>query len=67
MLQEFVETIECITTFGYQPRTYHGGNLLVVLCLVDRTPVEIEWRVPLARLGLFIHWFVIGMIENMIT
>jgi hypothetical protein len=40
-------------------------NLLVVLCLADRTPVEVEWQVPLVRLGLFIPWFVIGIFENL--
>jgi hypothetical protein len=33
-----------------------------VLCLVDRTSVEGEWQVPITRLGLFIPWFMIGMI-----
>ncbi len=27
-------------------------NPLVVLCLADRTLVEVEWQVPLVRLGL---------------
>jgi hypothetical protein len=35
-----------------------------VLCLAVRTPVEVEWLVPLARLWLFIPWFMIGMFEN---
>jgi hypothetical protein len=36
-------------------------NSLVVLCLADRTPVEVEWQVPLVRLGLFIPWFMNGI------
>jgi hypothetical protein len=36
-----------------------------VLCLAVRTPVEVEWLVPLARLWLFIPWFMIGMFENL--
>jgi hypothetical protein len=28
-------------------------NPLVVLCLVDRTPVEVRWHVPLARFRAF--------------
>jgi hypothetical protein len=28
-------------------------NLLVVLCLVDRTLVEVEWQVPLMRFMTF--------------
>jgi hypothetical protein len=30
----------------------HCGNSLVVLCLADRTPLEVEWQVALMRLGL---------------
>jgi hypothetical protein len=37
-------------------------NPLVVLCLADRILVEVEWQVTLTRLGLFVPWFVIGMI-----
>jgi hypothetical protein len=40
-------------------------NSLVVLCLVDRTLVEVKWQVPLVRLGLFIPWFMIGIFENL--
>jgi hypothetical protein len=28
-------------------------NLLVVLCLADRTPVEVEWQTPLTRFRAF--------------
>jgi hypothetical protein len=28
-------------------------NLLVVLCLADRTLVEVEWQVPLVRFKAF--------------
>jgi hypothetical protein len=33
---------------------------LVMLRLEDRTPIEVEWQVPLARLGLFRPWFING-------
>jgi hypothetical protein len=33
---------------GY-PWSYHGGNPLEWLCLVNRTTVEVEWLVPLTR------------------
>jgi hypothetical protein len=36
-----------------------------VVSIADRTPVEVEWEVPLVRLVLFIpYWFMDGMIEN---
>jgi hypothetical protein len=56
-LQEFIETLECILLFPYHPWTYCGGSSLVVLFLADRTTVEVEWQVPLVRLGPFIPWF----------
>jgi hypothetical protein len=28
-------------------------NPLIVLCLADRTPVEVEWQVPLVRFRAF--------------
>jgi hypothetical protein len=28
-------------------------DILVVLCLADRTPVEVEWQVPLMRFRAF--------------
>jgi hypothetical protein len=31
---------------------------LVVVCLVDRTTVEVEWQVPLARVGAFIPFWL---------
>jgi hypothetical protein len=64
MLLEFNETLECILPFVYHLDLIVVENSLVVLCLADGTLVEVEWQVPLTRLGLFIPWFVNGMIEN---
>jgi hypothetical protein len=36
-------------TFVYHLDHIMVENLLVVLCLVDRTPVEVEWQTPLTR------------------
>jgi hypothetical protein len=36
------ETIECIIPFVYHLDPIVVENLLVMLCLVDRTPVEVE-------------------------
>jgi hypothetical protein len=38
-------------------------NPLVVLCLVDRTLVEVEQQIPLMRFRAFIPWFEIGMLR----
>jgi hypothetical protein len=54
MSQEFIESLECITTFVYHLDPIVVENSLVVLCLADITPVEVEWQVPLVRLGLLI-------------
>jgi hypothetical protein len=43
MFQEFIETLECNNTLCISLSSYRGGNPLVVLCLADRTPVEVEW------------------------
>jgi hypothetical protein len=42
MLWELNETIECIIPFVYHLAPIVVENLLVMLCLVDRTPVEVE-------------------------
>jgi hypothetical protein len=39
-------------------------NLLVVLCLVNRTLVEVEWQIPLVRFNTFIPWFKIRMLRT---
>jgi hypothetical protein len=41
-LQELNETLECIIPFVYHLETYLVENSLVVLCLADRTLVEVE-------------------------
>jgi hypothetical protein len=43
MLQELNETLECIIPFLYHLDPIVMENPLVVLCLADRTLVEIEW------------------------
>jgi hypothetical protein len=48
-------------TFLYHLDPIMVKNLLVVLCLVDRTPIEVKWQFPLARFRTFIPWFMIGM------
>jgi hypothetical protein len=30
-------------------------NLLVVLCLTDKTLVEVKWQVPLVRFSAFLY------------
>jgi hypothetical protein len=42
-----------ITTFVYHLDPVVVENLLVVLCLADRTTVEVEWQVPLAGFRAF--------------
>jgi hypothetical protein len=39
-------------------------NPFVVLCLVDRIPVEVECQTPLARFRAFIPCFEIGMLRT---
>jgi hypothetical protein len=41
------------TLFIYDLDPIIMENLLVVLCLADRTLVEIEWQIPLARFRAF--------------
>jgi hypothetical protein len=53
MLYQLNETLECIIPFVYHLAPIIVENLLVVLCLVDRTPVEVEWQTPLARFRAF--------------
>jgi hypothetical protein len=48
-------------------RSYCGGSSIVVLCIEDRTPIEVEWQVPLTILRLLYPWFVNGTFENMIN
>jgi hypothetical protein len=43
MLLELNETLECIIPFLYHLAPIVVENPLVVLCLVDRTPVEVKW------------------------
>jgi hypothetical protein len=33
--------------------SYHGGNMLLLLCLAYRPRVEVRWHLPLARLELY--------------
>jgi hypothetical protein len=55
----------CVYVIGveWNPRSYVVEDLLVVLCLADRTPVEVEWQTPLVRFraflypGLRLEWF----------
>jgi hypothetical protein len=47
------ETLECIIPFIYHLDPIVVENPLVVLCLVDRTPVEVEWQTPLTRFRVF--------------
>jgi hypothetical protein len=61
MLLVLNETLECIIPFVYHVDPIMVENLIVVLCLVDRTSVEVEWQVALARFRAFIPWFEIGM------
>jgi hypothetical protein len=48
-IQEFIETLECIIPLVYHLDSIMMENLLGVLCLIDRTLVEVEWQVPLMR------------------
>jgi hypothetical protein len=64
MLYELDETLECIIPFLYHFASIMVENPLVVLCLVDRTPVEVEWQTPLVRFRTFIPWFESGMLRT---
>jgi hypothetical protein len=51
-------------TFIYHLDPIMVENLLVVLFLVDRIPVEVKWQTPLTRFRAFIPWFEIGMLRT---
>jgi hypothetical protein len=63
-LQELNKTLEGIIPFVYHLDPIVVENLLVVLCLANRTSVEVEWEVPLARFRAFIPWFMDGMLRT---
>jgi hypothetical protein len=65
MLQELNETLECIISFVYHLDRIVVENPLVMLCLVERIPVEVEWQTPLVRFRAFIPWFVKWNVENL--
>jgi hypothetical protein len=67
MLYELNEALECIIPFLYHLALIVVENSLVVLCLVNRTLVEVEWQIPLARFKTFIPWFEIGMLRTRIA
>jgi hypothetical protein len=50
--------------FVYQLDPIMVENPLVVLCLVDRAPIEVEWQTPLTRFRAFIPWFESGMLRT---
>jgi hypothetical protein len=54
MLYELNETLECIIPFVYHLAPIVVENPLVVLCLLDRIPVDVEWHTPLMRFRAFI-------------
>jgi hypothetical protein len=58
------KTLECIIPLVYHFAPIVVENLLIVLCLVDRTLVEVEWQTPLMRFRAFIPWFEIGMLRT---
>jgi hypothetical protein len=64
MLLELNETLECIIPVVYHLAPIVVENLLVVLCLVDRAPVEVGWLTPLARFRVFVPWFESGMLQT---
>jgi hypothetical protein len=47
------ETLECTIPFVCHLDPIIVENPLVVLCLADRTTVEVEQQVPLARFRVF--------------
>jgi hypothetical protein len=51
-------------TFVYHLDPIVVENLLVMLCLVDKTPVEVEWQTPLTRFRAFIPWFMKGILRT---
>jgi hypothetical protein len=64
MLLVLNEILECIIPFVYHLAPIVMENLLVVLCLVDRTLVEVEWQTPLVIFRAFIPWFESGMLRS---
>jgi hypothetical protein len=64
MLYELNETLECIILFVYHLALIVVKNPLVVLCLMDRTPVDVEWQTLLARFRAFIPWFESAMLRT---
>jgi hypothetical protein len=46
-------TLEFIIPFVYLLAPILVENQLVMLCLVDRSPVEVEWQTPLVRFIVF--------------
>jgi hypothetical protein len=54
MLSELNETLDCSIPFLYHLAPIMVENPLVVLCLVNRTPIEVEWQIPLMRFRTFI-------------
>jgi hypothetical protein len=64
MLYELNETLEYIIPIVYHLAPIVVENLLVVLCLVDRAPVEVEWQTPLTRFRACIPWFESGMLRT---
>jgi hypothetical protein len=64
MLYELNETVECIIPFVYHLDPIVVENPLAVLCLVNRTPIEVEWQIPFVRFRTFIPWFEIGMLRT---
>jgi hypothetical protein len=65
MLYELNETLECIIPFLYHLDPIMVENTLVVLCLADRTLVEIEWQVPLVRFRAFYTLVLDWNVENL--
>jgi hypothetical protein len=64
MFYELNETLECIILFIYYLNPFMLENPLVVLCLADRTSVEVKWQIPLVRFKVFIPQFEIGMLRT---
>jgi hypothetical protein len=53
MLYELNKSLECIIPLVYHLDPIVVENLLVVLCLVDRTPIEVERQIPHTRFRAF--------------
>jgi hypothetical protein len=49
MLHEFIETLDCITTHSISPLILSWLKPIALLCLVDRSMLEVKWHVPLVR------------------